>query len=613
MLALGEEGLYVASENDRRLYRIDRDTGEVRNGPALAVPDAVGVTDAGVVAIIDDPPGLATLDPVTLEPERTVALAGDPAGLVVVDDVIWVRDGTGRTARFGAEHLEELDDLAAPLTAGLPGRRRRRPVAFGPRGGDRAAARPRTGEVLATVDIDGEPRGVVVDEDGVWVADVANDRVLHVDPASGSVDRSIDVGRFPHGMALGDGRLWVTNFESGTLTTIDTDRGVVLTTVPIGVRPGGLKFDGGTLWVSVHQEGLVRAVDPDRLEAASILPTAETEHEVDLGGRSLFIRCMGSGEAGSPTVLLDAMAGQWSEHQLFVQYGLQSTHRVCAYDRAGLGRSDPDVEPRTPQRIVDDLDAALDAAGIPGPYVLVGHQQGGLYARLFAAQHADEVARPGARRLGHADVRRRASPPPRPEEEAALDAGLADPELAGIEESGGQVTASGSLGDLPLVVVTGDGMLSHLGPDAVELWQRHPALAARPLGRTASWWSGPRRDGRSVPVEAPAPSSRPSWTCRAAWRRRRLITASGSAVRACDRSIGRRRRLRSVMLVPSSLLGGGELGEVDEGSLAGDPGLLVEGHDVDGEDREGACRRGRGGSRSGRRPGRRTRSGRPGR
>ena len=35
------------SENDRRLYRIDRDTGEVRNGPALAVPDAVGVTDAG--------------------------------------------------------------------------------------------------------------------------------------------------------------------------------------------------------------------------------------------------------------------------------------------------------------------------------------------------------------------------------------------------------------------------------------------------------------------------------------------------------------------------------------------------------------------------------------
>ena len=318
--------------------------------------------------------------------------------------------------------------------------------------------------MLATVDIDGEPRGVVVDEDGVWVADVENDRVLHMDPESGSVDRSIDVGRFPHGMALGDGRLWVTNFESGTHHRRSTpSRGEVLTTVPIGVRPGGLKFDGGTLWVSVHQEGLVRAVDPDRLEAASILPTAETEHEVDLGGRSLFIRCMGSGEAGSPTVLLDAMAGQWSEHQLFVQYGLQSTHRVCAYDRAGLGRSDPDVEPRTPQRIVDDLDAALDAAGIPGPYVLVGHQQGGLYARLFAAQHADEV-----RGLVLVDSVTptfvdELRPLLDPEEEAALDAGLADPELAGIEESGGQVTASGSLGDLPLVVVTGDGMLQPPG------------------------------------------------------------------------------------------------------------------------------------------------------
>jgi pimeloyl-ACP methyl ester carboxylesterase/streptogramin lyase len=473
VLALGDDSLYVASENDRQLYRVDLTTHDVLTGPALEVPDAVGVADGAVFAIIDGP-RLVRLDPESLERTRSVALAGEPAGLVVVDDEIWVRDVDGAASRFDAGRLEEL----GPIPGGLPqgfqatggaGLWRSDPEARVVRRLD-----PRTGAVLATVDIDGEPRGVVVDDDGVWVADVANDRVLHVDPASGSVDRSIDVGRFPHGMALGDGRLWVSNFESGTLTTIDTDRGVVVSTVPIGVRPGGIKVDDGTLWVAVHQEGLVRAVDPDRLELRSVIPIDEAQIDADLGGRSLFLRCMGRGEPGAPTVLLEAAAGQWSEHQLFVQYGLQPTHRVCSYDRAGLGRSDPGPEPRTAQAIVDDLAEALRVADIPGPYVLVGHLQGGLYARLFAAQHAEEVSAlvlvDSITPTFTDDLR----PLLDAEQRAEVDAALADPELAGLARSGVEVAAAGNLGDVPLVVVSGDGgALSVVGAEAVDLWQRH--------------------------------------------------------------------------------------------------------------------------------------------
>ncbi|MDQ3695847.1 MAG: alpha/beta hydrolase, partial [Chloroflexota bacterium] len=73
--------------------------------------------------------------------------------------------------------------------------------------------------------------------------------------------------------------------------------------------------------------------------------------------------------------------------------------RVCAYDRPGTllppdrrSRSDAVPQPRTTADVVADLHALLDAAGVPGPYVLVGHSLGGLMVRLYAATYPDEVA-----------------------------------------------------------------------------------------------------------------------------------------------------------------------------------------------------------------------------
>jgi pimeloyl-ACP methyl ester carboxylesterase len=74
------------------------------------------------------------------------------------------------------------------------------------------------------------------------------------------------------------------------------------------------------------------------------------------------------------------------------------TH-VCAYDRPGTfginqdrSRSDPVPQPRAPEDAVADLHALLQAAPVPGPYVLVGHSLGGAYVRLYAATYPDGVA-----------------------------------------------------------------------------------------------------------------------------------------------------------------------------------------------------------------------------
>jgi pimeloyl-ACP methyl ester carboxylesterase len=105
-------------------------------------------------------------------------------------------------------------------------------------------------------------------------------------------------------------------------------------------------------------------------------------------GRALNFRCSGS---GSPTVLLESGFGVGAAGWGRTQPQLAKITRVCSYDRAGYGFSAPGPEPRDGMAIARDLDQGLAAAEIEGPYVVVGHSAGGLYARLFAARRPGEV------------------------------------------------------------------------------------------------------------------------------------------------------------------------------------------------------------------------------
>jgi pimeloyl-ACP methyl ester carboxylesterase len=110
---------------------------------------------------------------------------------------------------------------------------------------------------------------------------------------------------------------------------------------------------------------------------------------LDVGGHQLHLQCAGQGR---PTVVLETGLGAWSSHWALVQPVIAGATRVCAYDRAGLGWSDPGPGPRGARRIAGELHALLRQAGVPGPYVLVGHSNGGLYARRYAGLYPDEVA-----------------------------------------------------------------------------------------------------------------------------------------------------------------------------------------------------------------------------
>jgi len=112
---------------------------------------------------------------------------------------------------------------------------------------------------------------------------------------------------------------------------------------------------------------------------------------VDIGGRKLRLVCEGpKGEA--PLVWMEAGAFSGAADFAAIQQKLAARGlRSCAYDRAGMGYSEPGPKPRDGDAIVDDLKALMAASGEPGPYVLMGHSMAGLYLRQFAASNPDEV------------------------------------------------------------------------------------------------------------------------------------------------------------------------------------------------------------------------------
>jgi len=123
-------------------------------------------------------------------------------------------------------------------------------------------------------------------------------------------------------------------------------------------------------------------------EDQRMLPYIEIGQLVDIGGRRINLNCTG---AGGPTVILMAGIFSWSLVWYKTQPVIAQKTRVCAFDRAGYGFSDPGPRPQILADVVDDLHAALNAGAIPGPYVLVGHSLGGIEARLFVQRWPMEV------------------------------------------------------------------------------------------------------------------------------------------------------------------------------------------------------------------------------
>jgi pimeloyl-ACP methyl ester carboxylesterase len=164
--------------------------------------------------------------------------------------------------------------------------------------------------------------------------------------------------------------------------------GLVVVIMVLAGACGGLSASQGA------SVGAVATASPGTVSVAPTTPSptaVRLSGDYDLGdGRHLHLECLGS---GSPTIVIDVgnddtIHGSWDA----VFTPMAQISQVCAYDRANLGKSDPNPGPRTISDLGEDLLTLLNVAGIDGPYVFVGGSFGGNITGVLAAEHPEAVA-----------------------------------------------------------------------------------------------------------------------------------------------------------------------------------------------------------------------------
>ena len=144
----------------------------------------------------------------------------------------------------------------------------------------------------------------------------------------------------------------------------------------LGVGIDVARVGGVEAWLAARGPTLSAAVQYD--------PRGRT---VAVDGRAVYLDCRG---AGSPTVILEAGFGSGASGWGDVLDGVAAFTRVCAWDRPGIGRSEARGL-HSAREAAEDLSTALAGAGERGPFVVVAHSLGGVYARLFATIEPEAV------------------------------------------------------------------------------------------------------------------------------------------------------------------------------------------------------------------------------
>lgn len=116
---------------------------------------------------------------------------------------------------------------------------------------------------------------------------------------------------------------------------------------------------------------------------------ARIDGKADVGGRKLRYRVYGTGDP--PVVLVSGFGAPQVVWDPIIP-ALAARTTVVTYDRAGYGESELGSRPVDGMETARDLHTLLEKAGIPGPYILVGHSYGGDIVRLFASMYPKEMA-----------------------------------------------------------------------------------------------------------------------------------------------------------------------------------------------------------------------------
>jgi streptogramin lyase len=115
---------------------------------------------------------------------------------------------------------------------------------------------PSSGEAV-TIDLGGlgQPSGIGIGFQSVWVSDTLNGLVYRIDPATDQVIDEIRIADISQGyqsdIAVFEESVWVTSPETKTLVRIDPSTDRIVGRIPLPFAPQDLIVGYGSIWVTV--------------------------------------------------------------------------------------------------------------------------------------------------------------------------------------------------------------------------------------------------------------------------------------------------------------------------------------------------------------------------
>jgi DNA-binding beta-propeller fold protein YncE/predicted Ser/Thr protein kinase len=265
-LDAGPKAVWVTSEKDGTLTRLDPETGEVVGKPRR-IPGVAGVAVGRnwTWVTVPDRGTVLRLDPISGRVLREVKLPGEPGPIALGGGRVWVADEGGRG--ISAINAEGADLYRSGLPPQAPGLR----LSWGDHGlwvavADAGVVRRLDPGTLAAgepIRVGRGPAGLTVAGGFVWVANSRDGTVSKVDPSLREVVDKIEIDGHPGGIDAGTSTVWVADREDDAVSRIDLKSGGVGgAPIEVGPEPGAVAVGGDAVWVANNGDGTVTRIEP---------------------------------------------------------------------------------------------------------------------------------------------------------------------------------------------------------------------------------------------------------------------------------------------------------------------------------------------------------------
>jgi len=267
-VAAGSEAVWVTSERDGTLTRLDPESGKEIGRPIHLGPGVAGVAVGGKWIWVTNPRRgeLLRIDPRSGRVLKMIDVGGKPGAIALGSGRVWIADESGR----GVTAVNS--EGGRVYRRGLPPQTTKLRLAFGAHGlwvsiaGTGSVRRVDPADFTAgePIRVGRGPAGITVADGFVWVADSRSGTVSKVDPATRQLlGDPIEVGGHPGGIDAGTSAVWVANAADGTVTRIDTETGEPEgAAIEVGPEPGAVAVGGDAVWVANNGDGTVTRIEP---------------------------------------------------------------------------------------------------------------------------------------------------------------------------------------------------------------------------------------------------------------------------------------------------------------------------------------------------------------